>query len=106
MKTKSSTAIALTAAMTEVKRLRALVKTEKAIAKTARENAKFDKAAARAEKVAIRAAKKAARIAALEAKLASLKNPVGAKAIKAAKKPTTIKVVKGVEACSAYLQAA
>ena len=55
----------------------------KEIKKIARENKAFD-----------RAAKKAARIAKLEAKLASLKNPVGAKAIKANKKPSNVSVLK------------
>jgi hypothetical protein len=55
----------------------------KEIKKIARENKAFD-----------RATKKAARIAKLEAKLASLKNPVGAKAIKAAKKPSNVTVLK------------
>ena len=54
----------------------------------------------------VRAAKKAERIAKLEAKLAAMKNPVGTAAKKAAKKSKTIKVIKGVEACSAYLAAA
>ena len=49
----------------------------KEIKKIARENRAYD-----------RAAKKAARIAKLEAKLSALKNPVGAKAIKANKKPS------------------
>jgi hypothetical protein len=55
----------------------------KEIKKIARENKAFD-----------RAAKKAARIAKLEAKLASLKNPVGAKAIKANKKPSNVTTLK------------
>jgi len=55
----------------------------KEIKKIARENKAYD-----------RAAKKAARIAKLEAKLAALKNPVGIKAIKAAKKPSNVSVLK------------
>jgi hypothetical protein len=55
----------------------------KEIKKIARENKAYD-----------RAAKKAARIAKLEAKLASLKNPVGAKAIKANKKPSNVTTLK------------
>ena len=39
-----------------------------------------------------RAEKKAARIAALEAKLEALRNPVGAKAIKANRKPSKVTV--------------
>ena len=53
----------------------------KAAKQIAKENKAFD-----------RATKKAARIAKLEAKLASLKNPVGAKAIKANKKPSKASV--------------
>jgi hypothetical protein len=55
----------------------------------------------RAEKIAAkeltaidRAEKKAARIAKLEMKLAAMKNPVGRLAIKAAKKPSKVKVTK------------
>jgi hypothetical protein len=55
----------------------------------------------RAEKIAAkeltaidRAAKKSARIAKLEMKLAAMKNPVGRLAIKAAKKPSKVKVTK------------
>ena len=40
-----------------------------------------------------RAEKKAARIAALEAKLEALRNPVGAKAIKANRKPSKVTVI-------------
>jgi hypothetical protein len=43
---------------------------------------------------ALRAQKKADRIAALEAKLEALRNPVGAKAIKANKKPSKATVTK------------
>ena len=42
----------------------------------------------------LRAQKKADRIAALEAKLEALRNPVGAKAIKANKKPSKATVTK------------
>ena len=42
----------------------------------------------------LRAQKKAERIAALEAKLEALRNPVGAKAIKANKKPSKVVVTK------------
>lgn len=42
----------------------------------------------------LRAQKKADRIAALEAKLEALRNPVGAKAIKANKKPSKVVVTK------------
>jgi hypothetical protein len=43
---------------------------------------------------ALRAEKKAARIAALEAKLEALRNPVGAKAIKANRKAGAVSVTK------------
>jgi hypothetical protein len=43
---------------------------------------------------ALRAAKKADRIAKLEAKLAALRNPVGAKAVKANRKPGKVTVTK------------
>ncbi len=43
---------------------------------------------------ALRAQKKADRIAKLEAKLEALRNPVGAKAIKANKKPSKVTVTK------------
>jgi hypothetical protein len=43
---------------------------------------------------AARAAKKAERIAKLEAKLEALRNPVGAKAIKANRKPSKVVVTK------------
>jgi hypothetical protein len=56
---------------------------DKQIKKMARENRAYD-----------RAAKKAARIAKLEAKLSALKNPVGAKAVKANKKPSNVSVMK------------
>ena len=63
-------------------------------ARVAKAKAKEIKKIARENKAYDRAAKKAARIAKLEAKLASLKNPVGAKAIKANKKASNITVLK------------
>ena len=48
----------------------------------------------KAEKAQARADKKTARIAALEAKLEALRNPVGAKAIKANKKAGAVTVTK------------
>ena len=63
-------------------------------ARVAKAKAKEIKKIARENKAYDRAAKKAARIAKLEAKLASLKNPVGAKAIKANKKPSNVSVLK------------
>ena len=63
-------------------------------ARVAKAKAKEIKKIARENKAADRAAKKAARIAKLEAKLAAMKNPVGRLAIKAAKKPSKVKVTK------------
>jgi hypothetical protein len=63
-------------------------------ARVAKAKAKEIKKIARENKAYDRAAKKAARIAKLEAKLASLKNPVGAKAVKANKKPSNVTVLK------------
>ena len=60
----------------------------KADAKAARDVTKAAKQIAKENKAFDRAAKKAARIAKLEAKLTALKNPVGAKAIKANKQPS------------------
>jgi hypothetical protein len=53
-----------------------------------------EKAAAKELTAIDRAEKKAARIAKLEMKLAAMKNPVGRLAIKAAKKPSKVKVTK------------
>ena len=63
-------------------------------ARVAKAKAKEIKKIARENKAYDRAAKKAARIAKLEAKLAAMKNPVGRLAIKAAKKPSKVKVTK------------
>ena len=66
------------------------IKREKASERAAKINAKQVKAAAAAER-------KAARVAKLEAQLARLKeknNPVGAKAIKAAKRPSPVRILK------------
>lgn len=86
--------LTLTQKREAVKALRAAIKEEAIIRKAVRADAKAAKIAARAEKATARAAKKAAKIAALEAKLASLKNPVGIKAVKAAKKPSKVTVLK------------
>jgi hypothetical protein len=74
--------------------LRASIKAEVAARKATKIAGKEARAKLRAQKAADRAAKKAARIAKLEAKLASLKNPVGAKAIKANKKPSNVTTLK------------
>ena len=67
--------------------LRDSIKIDKSIARSARVLAKAEKAQARADK-------KTARIAALEAKLEALRNPVGAKAIKANRKAGVVTVTK------------
>jgi len=70
--------------------IRNAIKREKESARSAKINAKQVKAAASAER-------KAARVAKLEAQLARLKeknNPVGAKAIKAAKRPSPVRILK------------
>jgi hypothetical protein len=71
-------------------RIQNAIKREKESARSAKINAKQVKAAASAER-------KAARVAKLEAQLARLKekkNPVGAKAIKAAKRPSPVRILK------------
>ena len=67
--------------------LRASIAFDKGVARSAKVLAKAEKAQARADK-------RSARIAALEAKLEALRNPVGAKAIKANKKPSKAIVTK------------
>ena len=67
--------------------LRQSIALDKSIARSARVLAKAEKAQARADK-------KTARIAALEAKLEALRNPVGAKAIKANRKAGAVTVTK------------
>ena len=67
--------------------LRASIAFDKSIARSARVLAK-------AEKAQVRAEKPQSRIAALEAKLEALRNPVGAKAIKANKKAGPVTVTK------------
>ena len=67
--------------------LRQSIALDKSIARSA-------KVLAKAEKAQVRAEKRASRIAALEAKLEALRNPVGAKAIKANKKPSKATVTK------------
>ena len=70
-----------------VAELRAAIKTERAQVKAAKIEVKQQKAQARA-------AKRAAKIEALELKLYQLKNPVGYKAIRAAKRPSKCIVTK------------
>jgi tRNA(Phe) wybutosine-synthesizing methylase Tyw3 len=67
--------------------LRNSIKLDRDIARSAKVLARADKAQAREDK-------KAERIAKLQAKLDALLNPVGAKAIKASKKPSKAVVTK------------
>lgn len=68
-----------------VKSIKEMIKEHIAANREANFQRKQNSAMARAEK-------KAARIAALEAKLEALRNPVGAKAIKANRKPSKVTV--------------
>jgi predicted nucleotidyltransferase len=68
-----------------VKSIKEMIKEHIAANREANFQRKQNSALARAEK-------KAARIAALEAKLEALRNPVGAKAIKANRKPSKVTV--------------
>ncbi|NBP56454.1 hypothetical protein EBU71_07960 [bacterium] len=70
-----------------VKSIKEMIKEHIAANREANFQRKQNSAMARAEK-------KAARIAALEAKLEALRNPVGAKAIKANRKPSKVTVTK------------
>jgi hypothetical protein len=70
-----------------VKSIKEMIKEHIAANREANFQRKQNSALARAEK-------KAARIAALEAKLEALRNPVGAKAIKANRKPSKVTVTK------------
>jgi hypothetical protein len=70
-----------------IKELRASINVDRSVARSVKMLARADKAQARADK-------KAARIAALQAKLDALLNPVGAKAVKANRKPSKAIVTK------------
>ena len=74
--------------------LKDAIRVDMMAARVAKAKAKEIKKIARENRAYDRAAKKAARIAKLEAKLSALKNPVGAKAIKANKKPSNVTVLK------------
>jgi predicted RecB family endonuclease len=73
---------------------RALVKSLKDMIKEDIEANRTVKALAKAAKRVERESKRADRIAALEAKLAALRNPVGAKAVKANRKPGKVAITK------------
>jgi gamma-glutamyl phosphate reductase len=73
---------------------RALVKSLKEMIKEDIEAGRTVKALAKAAKRVERESKRADRIAALEAKLAALRNPVGAKAVKANRKPGKVAITK------------
>lgn len=103
VKSVSANVLALKEAIAEVKRLRGVIKTERENAKVARALKKEEKETAKKQRAEKSAAKKAARIAKLEAKLADMKNPVGFKAKRAARKGKVIAIIKGAEACEKYL---
>ena len=100
-KTLSPTSVAIADKKAAIAVLKNEIAEIRATAKAARLEAKANRAAsvaarkiAKENKAFDRAAKKAARIAKLEAKLMAMKNPVGRLAIKAAKKPSKVKVTK------------
>jgi hypothetical protein len=84
----------LAAAKASVATLRKEVADLRRMQKDMRIQVRAEKIAARQLAANDRAEKKAARIAKLEMKLAAMKNPVGRLAIKAAKKPSKVKVTK------------
>jgi uncharacterized protein YccT (UPF0319 family) len=104
MKTKTQNQIALTEAKQLMVDLRQKLKIQKnviagirAALKQEKEYNRSAKLAAKQQLAGIRAERKAARVAKLEAQLQKLKekqNPVGAKAIKAAKRPSPVRVLK------------
>ena len=104
MKTKTQNQIALTEAKQLMVDLRQKLKIQKnviagirAALKQEKEYNRSAKIAAKQQLAGIRAERKAARVAKLEAQLQKLKekqNPVGAKAIKAAKRPSPVRILK------------
>jgi uncharacterized protein YccT (UPF0319 family) len=104
MKTKTQNQIALVEAKQLMVELRQKLKIQKnviagirAALKQEKEYNRSAKIAAKQQLAGIRAERKAARVAKLEAQLQKLKekqNPVGAKAIKAAKRPSPVRVLK------------
>jgi hypothetical protein len=91
--------LSLTAKKAVLKELKELIKAQSVTFREIKAAAKVAKAKAREEK-------KAARISALEAKIQALKNPVGAKAAKAARKPGAVKVYNPEEIAEANAIAA
>ena len=79
--------LSITAKRQLVKELRAAIANDKVVNREL-------KAIVKAQKAEAREVKKANRIAALQAKLDALLNPVGAKAIKANRKPSKVTVTK------------
>jgi uncharacterized protein YccT (UPF0319 family) len=104
MKTKTQNQVALTEAKQLMVELRQKLKIQKnviagirAALKQEKEYNRSAKLAAKQQLAGIRAERKAARVAKLEAQLQKLKekqNPVGAKAIKAAKRPSPVRILK------------
>ena len=94
MSKTSDLSVALKNIQTEMFFLRAKAAEVRASLKAARANAKVEKTIARQARQNVAAQKKAARIAKLEAKLLAMKTgKVGAKAIKANKKPSACTTV-------------
>jgi uncharacterized coiled-coil protein SlyX len=91
--------LSLTAKKAVLKELKELIKAQSTTFREIKAAAKVAKAQARADK-------QAARISALEAKLEALKNPVGAKASKASRKPGAVKVYNPEEIAEANAIAA
>ena len=104
MKTQTQNQVALTEAKQLMVELRQKLKIQKnviagirAALKQEKEYNRSAKIAAKQQLAGIRAERKAARVAKLEAQLQKLKekqNPVGAKAIKAAKRPSPVRILK------------
>ena len=104
MKTKTQNQVALVEAKQLMVELRQKLEITKnviagirAALKKEREYNRSAKIAAKQQLAGIRAERKAARVAKLEAQLQKLKekqNPVGAKAIKAAKRPSPVRILK------------
>jgi hypothetical protein len=101
-KTPSSTSVAIADKKAAIAVLKTEIAEIRATAKAVRLEVKANRAAsvaarkiAKENKAFDRAAKKSARIAKLEAKLIAMKSaPVGRLAIKAAKKPSKVKITK------------
>lgn len=104
MKTQTQNQVELAAAQELMVEIRNSLKNQKLAVRMLKIRVKDERLAAKQAKAATKAAtakaraeRKAARVAKLEAQLARLKekqNPVGAKAIKAAKRPSPVRILK------------